>query len=339
MTDVVESNRKMHGEWHALDTRRLAACDEGDLVLAESLKRDRDAIGSQFIEQNLPYARKLAGKWARVAPSNRDDYLAAAYEKLWAAFLSWDPAKGTFSTWARSHIEGGVRREVSRQEFGERSYDDFNARPLIEATRERLATEFGRSPSLAELRAATGIPAADVQRLDEMVEKLSDADGSVAASQLGPASGVGVKTALRYLRARARLSEELGRLPTPEEISADTGMSHSAIERALVPRAARLDAPTSSEGTATLADRLADTLVDIEVFGDDQEWLAYLAEASRRLNGQQLWTLIRLEGLDGATPQKMRDVAAQIDVGRETVRRADDTARTLLGGPVPQQLS
>lgn len=334
MTDVVESNRQMHAEWHELNSRWQEACEKQSADV-DRLKRERDAVGTRFIEQNLPYARKLVSKWSRVAPSNRDDYLAAAYEKLWSAFLSWDPTKGTFSTWARSHIEGGVRREVNRQEFGERSYDDFVARPQVVAAKERLAEQLGRSPSLSELRAATGIPESEVTALLVALGKLSSPELPVSAAQLGQAAGLSTKVASRFLRSHRRLSDELGRSPSAQEVSADTGMSQAAIERALVPRAARLDAAISSDGTATLGDKLAERLTDPELFGDDQEWLAYLAETCRPLNGQQVWTLIRLEGLDGADPQKMRDVAAQIDVGRETVRRADDTARKLIRGPVP----
>lgn len=329
MTDVVESNRKLHASWHELNDAWLAACESGDAAAAERLRVRRDAVGTEFVNQNLPFAAKVAWKWARVNMSNRDDYMAAAYEKLWAAFLSWDPEKGTFSTWAKAHIEGGVRREVSRQEFNGRSYDDFNARPMVAAAKERLAEELGHAPSMEELRAATGIPTDAVDSLAAAVRRLEDAGVSVSAEALAQESGVGARVTSRYLRSVEQLAEKLGRAPTAEEVSADTGMSRAALERALAPRPKRLDAPASADGKMTVGDRLADRLADVSQVGDEDEWAGRLAELCGPLSGQQIWTLIRIEGLDGADPQKIRDVAAQIDVGRETVRRAEDTALKL----------
>lgn len=341
--DVVDANREMHSLWHELDAAVRACEESGDASGAARLRSERDAVGQRFAAQNLAYARHLAGRWAKVSPGNSEDYLAAAYEKLWAAFFSWDPERGTFSTWARSHIEGGVRREVARQEFSEKSYEDFNTRPRLTAAAESLRERLGRAPSSSELQAETGIPVGVVEKLAHACALLDDGSGRPDVAQLAAASGVNLKTARSYLSSVARLSEALSRPPTFEEISADTGVPIATIERVLAPRPVRLDAPVSEDGVTTVGDRVASAVPDAAADGlrelrSEEEWVEHLSMVVEDLSGLQLWVLLRAGGLDGAHPQRRRDVSAQIGVGRETVRRAELMAVELLKGPLPVPL-
>jgi RNA polymerase sigma factor (sigma-70 family) len=329
--DARERNAVLHAQYRQLSAELDAATEAGDSRLVARLSREKDAIGAEFFSQNRPYARSLAAKWTGPSRGQAEEYLATAYEKLWAAFLSWDPSKGTFATWARSHIEGGVRREVRRQEFGERSYDDFTARTQVLQMIERLRLTLGRSPSIDEIVAATGINVAEVDRLDAVLATLP----APSAAKLAAAAQVSPKAAKRFLDSRKRLEGKLGRPATSEEVSADTGLSRGVVERALVPKAARLDAPTGSESEQTLGDRLADTTTEQVWVEDDREWLDYLSELFESLSGQQMWFLIRAHGLDGAHPQTVRELSAQTDIGRESARKILESALEQLPGPLP----
>lgn len=336
---AAERNARLHQEYTKLKDDLEAAGSTGDSKLQARLTNKLDLLGGEFFTANQSYARSLAFKWSGNNRSNGEEYLATAYEKLWAAFVSWDPSKGTFTTWARSHIEGGVRREVRRQEFGERSYDDFTARQQIASMVEKLRESTGRTPSIDELVAATGIEVVEIERLDALAASLT----KVSPAALAAAASVSEKRAKRYLESRKRLAASLGRPATAQEVSADTGLSRGVVERALIPRTARLDAPTRSQsssgddgGSRTLGDRLADTADGQVLLEDDREWLAYLAETLEGLSGQEIWFLLRTHGLDGAWPQTIRELSAQTDLGRESARKIADVALGKLSGPLPQ---
>ena len=326
-----ERNAALHATYHALSEEISQAEAEGDVKLAARLTLRRDEVGAEFFSENRPYARSLARKWAGPNRGQAEEYLATAYEKLWTAFLSWEPSKGTFATWARSHIEGGVRREVRRQEYGERSYDDFTARTQVLRTIEQLRDVLGRSPSIDEIVAATGIAEAEVSRLDAAAATLEQ----VTAAALAASAKVSPKQAKRFLDSRRRLAQKLGRDATPAEVSADTGLSRGMVERALVPKAARLDAPSSSESEQTLGDRIADSATEQVWVEDDREWEEYLAELLEDLSGQQVWFLLRSNGLDGAYAQTIRELSAQTDIGRESARKILESALESLPGPLP----
>jgi DNA-directed RNA polymerase specialized sigma subunit len=318
-----ERNAVLHATYHRLTDEIAQATADGDTRLVTRLTYQRDRVGAEFFTENRPYAKNLAAKWSGPNRSMADEYLATAYEKLWQAFLSWDPTKGAFTTWARSHIEGGVRREVRRQEFGERSYDDFTARAQVTPVIERLRTELGRTPSIAEIVASTGVDESEVTRLDEVAATLE----SVTVAQLAAAAAVSPKQAKRFLDSRKRLSQKLGRQATAAEVSADTGLTRGVVERALVPVAARLDAPVRSEGTgSTLGERLADTLGEQVLLEDDRAWLGYVSGLFDGLSGQQVWFLLRSHGLDGSYPQTIRELSAQTDIGRESARKILEAA-------------
>jgi RNA polymerase primary sigma factor len=135
---------------------------------------------------------------------------------------------------------------------------------------------------------------------------------------------------VRINRAAARLSEELSRPPTAEELAAETGFGLGAVQqlrRAIMP-VISLDAPPGFEDDGrsvaeTVADdrlRLApDTLHAEEV-------QRMLGDSLRGLNEREQEILRRRFGLDGADPETLDQVGEAFGLTRERIRQLQQAA-------------
>jgi DNA-directed RNA polymerase sigma subunit (sigma70/sigma32) len=57
------------------------------------------------------------------------------------AWKQWTPGRSTFGHYAMTYIRGAINREVQHVEFATLRYDDYCARPAINAAREALREE------------------------------------------------------------------------------------------------------------------------------------------------------------------------------------------------------
>lgn len=127
----------------------------------------------------------------------------------------------------------------------------------------------------------------------------------------------------------ARLSRELGRPPTLEEIATSLGMTQPALERVLsvADDPLSLDATISDERTDTLADFVEDGVSDAPdhaaltsvLRGEIEKALADLLPREQEV--------IRLRfGLDDGVPQTLEQIRHRFGVSRERVRQIERNA-------------
>lgn len=141
----------------------------------------RSRLSQEFVAKNTRLAVSIAGPMLSKDRSLSGEHQQAALLGLWEAFVGtnpdtidgvvvepdgalrpvagWDPAKGTFATWASRFISGRTRRSVSAAEgaFTGMSYNTWGQRPKVEQARADLARDLGRVPSIAEIAARAGV--------------------------------------------------------------------------------------------------------------------------------------------------------------------------------------
>jgi len=127
----------------------------------------------------------------------------------------------------------------------------------------------------------------------------------------------------------ARLSRELGRPPTLEEIATSLGMTQPALERVLsvADDPLSLDATISDERTDTLADFVEDGVSDAP---DHAAMTSVLRGEIEQALGDLLpreQEVIRLRfGLDDGVPQTLEQIRHRFGVSRERVRQIERNA-------------
>jgi RNA polymerase sigma-B factor len=213
-------------------------------------ERARDAV----LEQHLPLVRALAGRYAGRGEA-LEDLVQVGSIGLVLALERFDPERGVpFRSFAIPTIVGEIRRH-----FRDRTWALHVPRRLKELslrltrTVEQLSAELGRSPTIAELSAAVGVPE------DEVIDALDIANAystrSLSETQFGDGEEESysrvlgraergfsevedlavVEEGLAALDPRSRRIVELrffdGR--TQSEIAAEIGISQMHVSRLL----------------------------------------------------------------------------------------------------------
>ncbi len=132
----------------------------------------------------------------------------------------------------------------------------------------------------------------------------------------------------RYARERARLTQELGRAPTSEEIAA---AMHTGVEQVRELEEIRqppisLDAPAGDDD-ARLLDSVADTAADPSAaIGDLLRTRRDLLSVLDDLAPNEGAVLRRRFGLDGEPPETLEAIGKRLSVSRERVRQIEANA-------------
>ena len=125
-----------------------------------------DAV-EQVVAESLPLVRAVVAGLAAHYPRHcdREELVAAGTLGLVEAARRFDPARGVpFERWASLRIRGAVVDAVRAMDFAPRSLR-ASARDL-EAVRQALHVELGRTPSSDEVAGRMGIPVADLVALE-----------------------------------------------------------------------------------------------------------------------------------------------------------------------------
>jgi RNA polymerase sigma-B factor len=139
---------------------------------------ERLRLRAYVVEDHMPYARRIAGRYGRGGALPHEDFEQVAYLGLVKAVDNFDPDYGTgFLGYATAMIVGEIKRYFRDATWGAhvpRRMQELTG-ALHRATDE-LTAELGREPSVPELAARVGA------EQDEVVEALDAAQAYTTAS-------------------------------------------------------------------------------------------------------------------------------------------------------------
>jgi len=128
-----------------------------------------------------------------------------------------------------------------------------------------------------------------------------------------------------------KLEEELGRKPTMEEISEETGVSMKVLQNntnytfSIVP----LDSTTMFSGEEGLS--LQETLEDVQAVRPDAACallndVMHATELLKHLNQKERAIIVKRFGLEGEDPKKLEEIGKGMNVTRERIRQLQNQA-------------
>ncbi len=138
-----------------------------------------------------------------------------------------------------------------------------------------------------------------------------------------------LEEAHRIIRAGRRLSQQLGRRPTCEEIAGELGLTPGEVSDALGMRAGdvSLDAPVAESEDTSMLDLLPDeTGEDPDACAQLQALRDVVEDGLTRLPDREAEVLRLYFGLDGEEPRSLEEIARHLRLTRERVRMIKDRA-------------
>ena len=147
----------------------------------------------------------------------------------------------------------------------------------------------------------------------------------------------------KIVRTAEALRQEMRREPTPEEISAATGLSLEVVQSlaALNTGEVRLDAPLDPDGDRALIERfIAADLPDTEEETMERFLSDEVEDALKTLPARDAKVLRLYFGLDGGREHTLEEIGGMLGVTRERVRQLRDRAlKRLREGEVGRALA
>src|SRR6202048_5025319 len=130
-------------------------------------------------------------------------------------------------------------------------------------------------------------------------------------------------------RASLTMSEELGREPTPEELSEEIGISSAKLSRlkTVSIRPASLDAPISDVDSTAFGEIVGDedAQTPFELFRD-KNMRDELSELLEVLDDRERKIIFKRFGLDDGNPKTLEEVGKKFGVSRERLRQLQNIA-------------
>jgi hypothetical protein len=124
-----------------------------------------EQLASAAVQLVSAYAASAVAKWHRRAGDLRaSDEWGTASLAVYKALRVYNPAKGTFTEYAKRTISRDVRRFVQANEFA-LSDADFALRPQMLAFADEFAATHGRHPSPADIADQFNVSAARAERI------------------------------------------------------------------------------------------------------------------------------------------------------------------------------
>jgi RNA polymerase primary sigma factor len=133
---------------------------------------------------------------------------------------------------------------------------------------------------------------------------------------------------LRLGRRAEELRQELGREPTPDELSVGSGLTSEELTDTLplTRRFLSLDAPMGDDGDAKLLDHLADEASALPDETVDLGLLRSIEQAFEHLLAREVEILRLYFGFDGKDPMTLESIGAKMGVTRERARQIKERA-------------
>jgi RNA polymerase primary sigma factor len=133
----------------------------------------------------------------------------------------------------------------------------------------------------------------------------------------------------RVVRTSRRLSQELGRRPTPEEVGLELDLSPEAVQRALSMHSGyvSLDAPVPDTEDTSMLELIPDREGEEPEERTQREALRDVLEASLTHLPEREARILKLYfGLDGEEPHTLEQIGSEFSVSRERIRQIKDRA-------------
>jgi RNA polymerase primary sigma factor len=133
----------------------------------------------------------------------------------------------------------------------------------------------------------------------------------------------------RMRRVALRMSEELGREPTDDELSAEIGLSAEKIAelRSIGIRPASLDAPISDDGLTEFGESVPDQEAQnpFELLRD-KDLLSKVYGLLEELNGREKKIIAERFGFGGTARKTLQEIGDTLGVSRERIRQLENSA-------------
>ncbi|MBA2671503.1 MAG: sigma-70 family RNA polymerase sigma factor, partial [Gemmatimonadetes bacterium] len=133
----------------------------------------------------------------------------------------------------------------------------------------------------------------------------------------------------KIFRERERLKQEIGRDPTPQELSVATGLSPEIVESLQTLNAAeiRLDAPIGDTDDSQLMDRfITDEAIVTEDEVEERLLTERIGRALETLQPRDAKVLRLYFGLEGGREHTLEEIGDLLGVTRERIRQLRDRA-------------
>jgi RNA polymerase primary sigma factor len=140
----------------------------------------------------------------------------------------------------------------------------------------------------------------------------------------------------KWRRATARLSEELGRTPTNEEVARVLGLPKKKLP--IIRKAIRISNSTPQSDQSDSGWSLSEMVVDERLKAPDEEMLdhdilRHAMELLGDLEEREAMVLKLRFGLDGSEPKTLKEIGAELGLTRERVRQIEtESLRRLADG-------
>lgn len=133
----------------------------------------------------------------------------------------------------------------------------------------------------------------------------------------------------KWRRATARLSEELGRAPTQEEVARVLGLPKKKLP--IIRKAIHINNCTPQSDQTESGWSLGDTVTDERLKAPDEamldhDILTHAMDLLGSLEGREAMVLKLRFGLDGCEPHTLKEIGAELGLTRERVRQIETEA-------------
>jgi RNA polymerase primary sigma factor len=133
----------------------------------------------------------------------------------------------------------------------------------------------------------------------------------------------------KWRRANARLSEELGRTPTPEEVARVLGLPRKKLP--IIKKAIRIYNSTPQTDQAEAGWSLGEMVMDERIKSPDEELvehdvLKHVLELLETLDSREATVLRMRFGLDDLEPHTLKEIGEELGLTRERVRQIETEA-------------